>query len=107
MAMVMTANAPRTDHSLIDWSHFGSPGNGSSGTPPMLIGRTSRSSTIRTRRVKKLMPRLGTRDKASQYVPGPEFLVPGFEIGDPTPCEAFSQGVFVFIAYVLFTPQGG
>lgn len=36
----------------------------------------------------------------------PEFLVPGFEIGDLTPCEAFSEGVFAFIAYVLFTPQG-
>lgn len=39
----------------------------------------------------------------------PEFLVPGFELGDLTACAAFSEVPgdvsFVFIAYVLFTPQ--
>jgi hypothetical protein len=41
----------------------------------------------------------------------PEFLVPGFELGDLTTCAAYAQVggelIFVFTAYVLFTPVGG
>jgi len=41
----------------------------------------------------------------------PEFLVPGFELGDLTTCATFAtvagEAIFVFTAYVLFTPQGG
>jgi hypothetical protein len=43
----------------------------------------------------------------SNGVGAPEFLVPGFQLGELTMCAAFSAGVFVFAAYVLFTPQGG
>jgi hypothetical protein len=41
----------------------------------------------------------------------PEFLVPGFELGDLTTCATFAtvagEAIFVFTAFVLFTPQGG
>lgn len=41
----------------------------------------------------------------------PEFLVPGFEPADLTACDAFTeeagQEVFLFVAYVLFTPRVG